>query len=454
MKKFTLFNFQLKKQLAVYPKGSRGAALIIALVIVATASIMLLGVGRTAVTSTFTSVRYGDTVMAENLAWSGIESALYKVRERILGPSSLTYQYPNPAIFNRNDFKVVRRKMMAEPSTVSDETNGIDPSQAITNLGGYKDYFFDLRISGSDYDIGPNSDLPSVNIKSDGSINRNDKYFKVKGNETAPIWRIFDLKKYTGDSSTNKVNFQYTTSGTSNITVDFYVKYKGNQYEPAGTYSGISNDWDGDTDCDAPVWSDRVLNKNLCWIEPKGGTCTVGVSPAPVITYANFGATGIADCYDNTQGLPAGWFQSFNSYFSLGNYFHTGPHALTQGSGAKPVYIAPPKGGIGVGNNVEYLAIKFTFVNSGDSINYGIYQDSTGTGYIGMGMTNISSTGIYNNVRKTVELWASKNLKLNETIATTDYTATGNALECKNNVVLPLLPTDLNNCSITVYRNP
>jgi len=461
--------YKIRYQFSKKIKSQKGAALIIALVIVTVATTMILGVGRTMVSSTFTSTRYGDTITANNLAWSGIEEGLMKYKKEMQFCSSnnvadcpagvpagnnLSIHYPTNFVSWDYLTKVVRRNLNPKDSTEQTigESDGIDYTQDIINTDpqnynwNYNDYFNDLRIWSTNLDIGPDN-LPSVNINSDGNIIRNNKYFKVPQNksETSPYWRIFDLKDYTGDSSTYKINFKYTANSTGNIIVDFFIKYKGEEYITA---HDLSNDWgDGlggppDGICDAPVWARRTLNKKLCNVVVSG-TCT-----KDGVTYDKFFASG---CYDKTNA-PYGYYDDFqdNGHYSSGNYYINDNHTLPAGtSGIVPVYIPPPKNG-SVGGNVEYLAIKFTFSIPNDSITYGFYQDSTGTGFLGQGMTNIISTGIYNNIRKTIEIWASKNLKLNEDkiITSPEYTNVSNPLECKNST-----STILSTCLTTVYRD-
>jgi hypothetical protein len=408
----------------------KGAALLITLLIISIVGGTVLVLGREILATTTSTNRYADAQVAESAAWAGIEDGLTKVKSSY-PPSDNIDWTANIPILNLDDpnhYNLIVRRNVTEQTAAKGELagdpNGInyeDPNissiaescdnaaKCTASKWDNSDTYYDLRVSGTDYTIGVDG-LDAINLDPSNNIIDKSGYYMVSRARQGElnltyIDKIFDLSNYRGTTGNNKhqkivMYYQYLTDiPLSSLVAEIFVKY--------------------DTSMDSCYSTCPSINEEAC---PGGGR------PHGTI-------------YTYRYRLPAG------------------PAAPSPSS--RYIYIPWACGG-SITDHVQYLGIRFRFAGcAGCKVAFGIRESSNpcpdpcptdppdpddywvpyGGSYIGTGVARILSTGIYGNVRKTIEVWAEK-LIHNPNINT------GGDLECIGSAGM----TTLSNCKINIYR--
>lgn len=466
------------------------AALIIALLIVAVAGMVVVAAGRDIVQNNLSTARYTDALNANTLAWAGIEDGLMRVRTAdTLNSNINNFFNPYWPIFNwpglysenvgsdtyvkRLYQRVIRRNVTetvgtgvqragvfynGPHSTVPDLLQGFginyntplnescrdpitgDPFDSCdASRWSQSDNFYDFRVSGSDDDLGVTYSPPSetakpnrtVNLDASDNIIMKSGFYNVCRNASDPgkcdpliqdvggttyfVDRIFDLSNYTGNLTSSGA-----WAGAENQKIA--LKYQVNGLGGAETIS---------------------INTGVKYVDPDP-TTTVNEN---------------LSCYASAP--PQGGFLLGDNFFGKVN-----PISSAQNGVDTVVYVPIPKPCISdFAGNVEYFFMRFRMsgypnpYSSGCAncnVSFGLRTSAFPGGappwwprndsFIGTGVYKIKSTGIYNNVKKTVEVWVSKNLY---TLAQ-DPTGQGNYLHCVN--IPPPADVNIRNCSIRYYR--
>jgi len=416
----------------LFQKTKNGAALLLTLLIISVAGGTVLVLGRDILATTSTTNRYTDSLVAEQAAWAGVEDGLSKVRTSFPSGDGVDWTANIPDFMSNsgdtNFPMVIRRNVSTDDLPNNNQISGDKDNDNIFEGINYEnpsfssvadsctglprcnpadwdssDVYYDLRVSGADYVKGIN-DLDAVNLKTDDTLINETGYYQISQAEQAEyqkidpqidyVDRIFDLTNYAGTTGTNQYQrivlwFKYLTNIPANsLNINFYVKYNVNM-----------------DSCYAPPTCPSS-DKNLC--PGKDGR-----------SFGNF--------YVSTNTIPAGNQGDPNKYV----YAYI-PYSCTAG------------GGTTIADNVEYLGARFRFTGcSGCKIAFGLRESSNppplNNSYIGTGLIKVLSTGIYGNVRKTIEVWAQK------MIYNPNIGGTGE-LKCLNGKTNP------NNCEIRVYK--
>ncbi|MBM2820426.1 MAG: hypothetical protein HW405_186 [Candidatus Berkelbacteria bacterium] len=388
-------------KIKIYNKG-KSAALIIALIIVTVSSIMLLGLGRTTISSTFVSNRFGDSVIANNLAWSGIEDALVRLRGNVLslywpdwGVINDGTSFGYPFIIRRNATKhgtgpVGKTNQIAGYQTAGPPpvVPGINNIVSVLNscVSGVdnlcdsswvqSDQYYDVRASGSDDTAGPqvgSQPVRLVNLQYSGgaySPVRKNGFYKISNTEGTSVDRFFDLSQYRGNTgaldSDQRIGLVFEMSGATipaggNIDINFFIKYKN-----LDTNLDLKNDH---LSCKSFIVGPPAQNKlgyqESFWVTDQPAYPTVPVGVQTLAFYTPFSCVA----------------------------------------------------GVGINAAVDYAGVRVNY-NGGatGNIYFGLRTSTSlpqnGDSFLGTGVTKLISTGIAGNARKTIEVWAYKNLKL------------------------------------------
>jgi len=457
----------------VYPELSRGAALIIAILIIAIVGGVLLAVGRDIISSSFSSNRYSDSLVATELAWAGIEDGLTRFR---LGTETGTQYYPNfsGSVATLDDIKAlynkVIRRNVSEPTTGKDEIAGnifpftcsppccgaiglrndtpLTESCKDATCGNFTDCtaskwdqsddYYQFRVSGSDDDLGPVLSA-SLAPQTNKLVNLDQNYQVVM---KSGYYRVAKSEPYVPDPSGGSYNYVDRVFDLTN--------YKGNITTGGGYAPREDQRIVMEISVDNINPGEKIMANSVVYYPDPDPSTSVNESLA---------------CYTS---FPAQEWVAENNFYANTHPWEIGnsttltipiPRPCKSGDAANT-----PTGDFA--GNVKYLAIRFRLwpfaTTSGCancSVSFGLRTSANPTAgtpwwpkpdsFIGTGITKIISTGIYNNVRETVEIWAAKDIYSSfQDIATGEH----RYLHCRGVPAPNDTSTGLSDCNIRIYR--
>lgn len=477
----------------IFSKKRDSAALIIALLIVAFVGMIVVAAGRDIVQNNLATSRYTDALNANELAWAAVEDGIMRVRSadrvgsdvhNFFTPYWPLFNYvtgftsgvPHSSFTENITSKDLYKRVMRRNVSAVQRAGGFNADGALIGLGlNYEtpldqscrplkgdtqdvhfdacanqgttpagrdwtssDSYYDWRVSGSDDDLGASFTPPGGSATPNRTVNLDNQpypnsnlimesgYYQVSKSEPQVtdaggnkfVDKIIDLSNYRGNTKPGsgyaaqsnqiirlKYDIKNFTAGTDQIMINTFVKYAFYNSDPANT----------------------TINQNLSGCALPAGFLIPGTDP---------------------------------------EYFFARANTIDNSSGWIDIPIPQPCGNRDFEGNVEYLGIRFRLYPYGASsggcgssscnVSFGLTtaNDSSASpqfwprddSFIGTGVYKIKATGVYNNVRKTIELWVAKNMYS----LAQDPTGQGKYFHCVN--VPPPADADIQNCSLRYYR--